>query len=139
MTNELIDTSNDEEIFPTLVQEKIEKLFEIRSFFLKGEFYSMAIFSQTSSQTQLDFRNYDFEKPNRTIPFKIPTKIEKKLARLFKILNLNSGSLDMIYTSDNKFKFLEINPVGQFGMVSFPCNYYLEELLMQKLTNEKYK
>jgi ATP-GRASP peptide maturase of grasp-with-spasm system len=136
LTTDFINKQEDEEVFPTLVQEKIEKIFEVRSFFLKGEFYSMAIFSQASQQTQLDFRNYDFEKPNRTVPFKIPAALEKKLAKLFKILNLNSGSVDLIFTSDHKFKFLEINPVGQFGMVSFPCNYYLEERLMQHLTNE---
>ena len=129
----------EEEMFPTLVQEKIEKLFEIRSFYLRGTFYSMAIFSQSSLQTQLDFRNYDFEKPNRTIPFNIPKKIEMKLAKLFKNLNLDSGSVDMIFTNNNKFKFLEINPVGQFGMVSFPCNYYLDEIIMQHLTDERYK
>ena len=134
--DDLILDLREEEIFPTLVQEKIEKLFEIRSFFLKGKFFSMAIFSQASLQTQLDFRDYDIEKPNRTIPFQIPPKIEKKLARLFKSLNLNSGSVDMIYTEGNQFKFLEINPVGQFGMVSFPCNYYLEELLTQELIHE---
>jgi ATP-GRASP peptide maturase of grasp-with-spasm system len=139
LTDTFLESINDEDIFPTMVQEKIEKLFEIRSFFLKDTFYSMAIFSQMSAQTVLDFRDYDLDKPNRTVPFNLPLKIEERLKRLFKALNLDSGSIDMIYTIDNKFKFLEINPVGQFGMVSFPCNYYLEELLMQKLTHERTK
>jgi ATP-GRASP peptide maturase of grasp-with-spasm system len=122
-----------EDIYPTLVQEKIDKLFEIRSFFLQGKFYSMAIFSQESEKTQLDFRNYNYENPNRTIPFKLPLKIERKLNSLFKKLNLNSGSIDMIYNNNGEYIFLEINPVGQFGMVSFPCNYYLEKLMMEAL------
>jgi D-alanine-D-alanine ligase-like ATP-grasp enzyme len=42
-------------------------------------------------------------------------------------LKLNTGSIDMIYTNDSKFIFLEVNPVGQFGMVSKPCNYNLEK------------
>lgn len=29
----------------------------------------------------------------------------------------------------NNFYFLEINPVGQFGMVSGPCNYKIEKLI----------
>jgi hypothetical protein len=35
--------------------------------------------------------------------------------------------------------FLEINPVGQFGMVSHPCNYYLEKRIAQNLINSKYE
>jgi ATP-GRASP peptide maturase of grasp-with-spasm system len=138
ITNTLINNL-EPEFFPTLVQESIDKLFEIRSFYLKGNFYSMAIFSQFSAKTQLDFRNYDFKKPNRTVPFKIPFKLEKKLKKLFTTLDINSGSFDMIFTKDKKYKFLEINPVGQFGMTSLPCNYYLEEIIMQKLINGRYK
>jgi hypothetical protein len=29
--------------------------------------------------------------------------------------------------------FLEVNPAGQFGMVSTPCNYYLEEKIAEVL------
>jgi ATP-GRASP peptide maturase of grasp-with-spasm system len=123
------------EIYPSLIQEKIEKKIEIRSFYLNNKFYSMAIFSQDSSKTQLDFRNYNFEKPNRTVPFKIPGPVEKKLKQLFKTLCLNSGSVDLIYTIDHQYVFLEINPVGQFGMVSIPCNYYLEKIIMKTLAN----
>lgn len=41
-------------------------------------------------------------------------------------LDLNCGSIDMILGNDGLYYFLEVNPVGQFGMVSGPCNYYLE-------------
>ncbi|MCW3071897.1 MAG: hypothetical protein JWO44_1787 [Bacteroidetes bacterium] len=129
----------DHEIFPTLVQKKIQKLFEVRSFFLNGKFYSMAIFSQASDKTLSDFRNYDQESPNRTIPFQLPSELEEKLKQLFKELGLNSGSLDLIYTVDDEYVFLEINPVGQFSMVSYPCNYYLEKLIMETLTNGRCK
>jgi ATP-GRASP peptide maturase of grasp-with-spasm system len=125
----------EEKFYPSLVQEKINKLFEIRSFFLKDRFYSMAIYSQASSKTEIDFRNYNFESPNRKVPFTLPAHIIKKLKKLFKLLNLNSGSVDLIYTTDNEYKFLEINPVGQFGMVSLPCNYHLEHLIAETLIN----
>jgi ATP-GRASP peptide maturase of grasp-with-spasm system len=116
-----------EDIFsPSFFQECIEKEFEIRSFLLNGNFYSMAIFSQESEKTSIDFRNYDTDKPNRRIPYNLPYDIETKLKVLFNSLNLNSGSADLIYSRDGRYHFLEINPVGQFGMVSYPCNYYLE-------------
>lgn len=124
--------------FPTLIQEKIKKMFEIRTFFLIDKFYSMAIFSQESQETQTDFRNYNYSNPNRNVPFKLTEEIETKLRQLFKLLNLNSGSVDMIYSHDNKFVFLEINPIGQFGMVSYPCNYHLEKKIAMELVYGKH-
>ena len=53
--------------------------------------------------------------------------MEKKLTLLMKKMNLNCGSIDMIKSKEGEYVFLEINSVGQFGMVSRPCNYYLEE------------
>lgn len=126
----LLDKSNLEKIpnkfSPSLIQERIIKEVEIRSFYLNGKFYSMAIFSQNNIKTQVDFRHYDSDLPNRCVPFQLPKTIENKLAKLFKVIDLNTGSIDLIKTHQNDYVFLEINPVGQFGMVSYPCNYNLE-------------
>lgn len=108
-------------------QEKIEKEFEIRSFYLDSEFFSMAIFSQCDPQTMSDFRNYNTSKPNRTVPYKLPKEIETKLDRLMQLSQLRMGSIDLIKSTDGNYYFLEVNPVGQFGMTSFPCNYNLEK------------
>jgi ATP-GRASP peptide maturase of grasp-with-spasm system len=121
--------------FPSLFQEYIEKEVEIRSFFLEDRFYSMAIFSQLDSQTNIDFRNYNDLNPNRTVPFNLPISVEKKLNTLMSELKLNTGSLDLILTPKGDFYLLEINPTGQFGMVSFPCNYYLEKKIALNLIN----
>ena len=87
----------------------------------------MAIFSQMDEMTKVDFRNYNREKPNRCLPFKLPEEIKCKLVQFNKIMNLDTGSIDMIVTPDNKFYFIEVNPIGQFGWVSKNCNYRLEE------------
>ncbi|WP_440135083.1 grasp-with-spasm system ATP-grasp peptide maturase [Chitinophaga sancti] len=113
--------------FPSLVQEQVEKAFEIRIFYLDGQCYAMAIFSQSNTQTQVDFRKYDKKHPNRNVPYTLPPEIISSLHTLMQSLDLNCGSIDMIKSPEGKYYFLEINPVGQFGMVSFPCNYFLEE------------
>ncbi len=130
----------EDSFYPTLVQEEIKKEFEIRSFYLEGDFYSMAIFSQNDEQTSLDFRHYNFDKPNRTVTFQIPKLIENKLESLMKKLQINCGSIDLIKDINGNYVFLEVNPLGQLGMVSSPCNYFLEEKIAQhliNLTNEK--
>ena len=118
---------------PTLFQEYIEKEIEIRTFYLKGKFYSMAIFSQNNNKTKVDFRVYCYDKPNRNIPFNLPKTLEKKLTQLMNRLEFESGSIDLIYSKNKEFYFLEVNPIGQFGMVSVPCNYLLEKELAKHL------
>jgi glutathione synthase/RimK-type ligase-like ATP-grasp enzyme len=86
----------------------------------------MAIFSQSNEKTKIDFRNYDLQKPNRTVPYNLPKEIILKLKKLTKALALRTGSIDLIKAKDGQYYFLEVNPVGQFGMVSRPCNYNIE-------------
>ncbi len=123
----------DSIFYPSLFQELIEKKYEIRAFYLNGVFYSMAIFSQRREDAKIDFRNYSFSDPDRMVPFKLPINTEKKLRKLIKSIGLTSCSVDLIQSINNELVFLEINPVGQFGMVSYPCNYYLEKKLATQL------
>ncbi|MEM6719988.1 MAG: grasp-with-spasm system ATP-grasp peptide maturase [Bacteroidota bacterium] len=119
----------------SLFQNLVEKQFEIRTFFLIDTFYSMAIFSQNDEQTKIDFRNYNLKSPNRCVPFTLPKPLETKLRKLLKIYQLNSASLDIIYTKEDEYSFLEINPIGQYDMVSKPCNYYLDAEIAKYLTS----
>jgi ATP-GRASP peptide maturase of grasp-with-spasm system len=123
--------------FPSYIQDYIEKKYEIRIFFLKNKFWSMAIFSQNDPTTDVDFRNYNRQKPNRTVPFSLPIDIQEKIKKLMRKLNLNSGSIDMIVSPNLEFYFLEVNPVGQFGMVSNPCNYNLHKIIALNLINDE--
>jgi ATP-GRASP peptide maturase of grasp-with-spasm system len=117
----------------SMIQTEVEKKFEIRSFFFNNTFYSSAIFSQQNSKTELDFRNYDTENPNRVVPYKLPSQLEAKLIKLSRVLNLKSGSFDIAYTNDNKYILFEVNPVGQFEQVSFPCNYQIHQQIAKFL------
>lgn len=118
---------------PSLIQENIEKEYEVRTFYLCGKLYSMAIFSQDDDLTKVDFRNYNRECPNRNVPYQLPDSVEKKIDLLMQEIGLNCGSLDLIKSTDGEYYFLEVNPVGQFGMVDFPCNYGLHEKVALEL------
>lgn len=127
----LIDIPNI--FFPSLIQQEIEKEYEIRSFYINGKFYSSAIFSQADKQTAIDFRNYNYKKPNRLVPYKLPLEIEIKLDKLCKTCDINTGSFDLIFSKTGEYYFLEINQSGQFGMVSKPCNYNLEKIIAKNI------
>ena len=119
--------------FPTLFQELIEKKYEIRIFYLNGKCFSNAIFSQLNEKTSIDFRIKPNGVPNRRVPFKLPEATRLKVVRLMETLNLDCGSIDLIATPDGDYVFLEINPVGQFGMTSFCGNYHLEKEIAEYL------
>lgn len=117
----------DENFAPILVQEQIDKEIEIRVFFFDKYFYAMAIFSQNDEKTMLDYRNYNRGKPNRCVPFNLPKEIIDKLNRFSRLINIKTGSIDIILSKDGEFVFLEINPMGQLDWVSKNCNYYIEK------------
>jgi ATP-GRASP peptide maturase of grasp-with-spasm system len=123
--------------FPTLFQEKIEKQYEIRAFYLDGHYYAMAIFSQKDEKTAVDFRNYNVNYPNRTTPYLLPDEITAKLDKLVALLGMTTGSFDLIKDKQGDYVFLEINPIGQFGMTSKPCNYFLEEKIATYLMDHE--
>ena len=117
---------------PTHFQEYIEKEFEIRSFILNDQLFSMAIFSQQNEKTKIDFRNYDADLPNRNVPFHLPPSIEKKLTDCCRRIGMNCGSIDILY-QNGCYYFLEINPVGQVQWLSHNCNYPVEKKLAHTL------
>ena len=113
--------------FPCCCQAYIEKEYELRVFYFFGKCYAMAIFSQLNTQTAIDFRHYDDDTPNRAVPYSLPESLTKKIKVFMQSVDLQTGSLDLIRTKTGAYVFLEVNPIGQFGMVSMPCNYFLEK------------
>ena len=130
------ERDSDSHFFPSLFQEKLEKQYELRIFFLNDEFFTACIFSQSDAQTSVDFRKYNRKKPNRVVPFQLPEDIAIKLRKLMYTFSHKTASVDMVVTRDNEYVFLEINPVGQFGMVSYPCNYHIEKKIATYLSHE---
>lgn len=135
-TNELSDALIDslpDSFFPSLFQKKVHKDYELRILYVENKFFPVAIFSQTNNKTTVDFRHYDSNKPNRNIPYLLPLFLEKKLRLLMEKCELNTGSIDIIKGKDNKFYFLEVNHCGQFGGVTYRCNYHAEKYIAESL------
>jgi hypothetical protein len=122
--------------FPSLIQKYVEKEIEVRVFFVRDFLYSMAIFSQNDEKTKIDYRNYNTINENRCVPFILPNQIKSKLIRFFKLLNMNTGSIDLILTPNGEYFFLEINPMGQYDWLSKNCNYYIEKDIAEMLINK---
>jgi glutathione synthase/RimK-type ligase-like ATP-grasp enzyme len=122
-----------EALFPSLVQARVPKSWELRVFYLDGECWPMAIFSQADARTAVDFREYNHDRPNRTVPYRLPAEVEAAVRRFMEAAGLETGSLDLVRTPDGRHVFLEVNPVGQLGMVAEPCNYPLYRRIAEHL------
>lgn len=123
----VVPQHEENSFFPTFFQDKIDKEFEVRTFYLHGNTWSTAIISQNDKQTTIDHRKYNESKPNRNVPYALPSDVDQKLKCLFQLLDVNSGSADLIKGKDGNFYFLEINPLGQFLGLSTICNYSLDK------------
>ena len=121
--------------FPSLFQPEIKKKYEVRTFFLKDKFSSIAILSQGDPQTKTDFRMYNYKHPNRNVPYTLPDREKEQMIMLMQCLKLDCGSIDFLVDQSNELLFLEVNPVGQFGMVSKVNNDPIEMNLCQHLMN----
>lgn len=126
-----------ETFYPSLLQEEIEKVYEVRVFYLKGKCYAMAIFSQKNDKTQLDYRYYDDKVSNRNVPYQLESSMEEKIDSFMQSKKLNCGSIDLMVNKNGEYYFLEVNPVGQFGWLSSNCNYYIEKDIASILSNEQ--
>ena len=130
-----------ETFFPSMVQQELKKDYEVRMLYLLGEIYCMAIISQDNKQTEVDYRKYDTEIPNRFIPCEVDDETKRNVSKFMKSMDLNIGSLDFIRGLDGKLYFLEVNQMGQLGMVDNPCNNgihrHIAELLIRMDRDEK--
>lgn len=140
LTTNLLTKENLEDIpdffVPSIVQAYQEKTFELRIFYLAGQFYAIAIFSQKQKGTMIDFRVMDDrEAPSRMTAFELPDDIKEKLHLLMQSIRLNTGSIDMIYTHSGEYVFLEVNPTGQYGWLDTTGNYHIDKQIALFLKN----
>lgn len=63
---------------PSFIQNTIAKRYKIRVFYLDSKMYAMVIFLQKDKKTRTNFRNYNNEKPNRSAPFLLLSKLKKQ-------------------------------------------------------------
>lgn len=137
LTNEINYKDIADNFSISFFQEKINKKYEIRIFYFNEDVFCKAIFSQADHKTKLDYRNYNYKKPNRETPFVLTQELKTKIISLMKTINLNIGTIDIIMNTNNEFVFLEINPVGQFTDMSYSCNYQLEKKIAEYLINHE--
>lgn len=129
---ELIENLSDT-FFPTIFQEMIVKRHEYRIIYFNERCYATAILSQENSLTILDSRINNDSVESKIVAVKLDANIEFKITHLMKNLNLPIGSIDLLHSIDDKYYFLEVNPVGQIGGYSERCLLNFEKDVVEEL------
>ena len=124
ITNEHIQNRKGT-FFPSLIQEKIQRKYEIRIFFIKTRLFPMAIFND--NRNAIDIREYNSANNIRYVPYVLNNSIKNKIMDFINRAGLSTGSIDIIVTPQNEFYFLEVNPCGQYDYLNKYCNYYIEK------------
>src|SRR5690606_17083390 len=96
-------------------QKLIEKKHEYRILYFNKKCYSALILSQEQELTKIDSRLQDEDAEARLVPVDISEKLSHTIIQFMEKLNLNTGCLDFLHGLDDKYYFLEVNPVGQIG------------------------
>ena len=119
--------------FPIAFQERIVKEFEVRTFYFLGKTYSVAYF-QPNKNAKVDVRE---ERSHQRIePYNLPENITIKLQNLMSSLNLEIGAIDFLVDKEGTHFFLEVNPNGNFRVVSEIGEYSLEKIIANHLISK---
>ena len=123
---------------PMTFQEKVPKALELRITIVGHQVFTAAVDSQ-----RLDGAAYDWRKEGRALvkvwkPYDLPETVEKKLLKLMAYFDLNYGAIDIIVTPDDRYVFLEVNPVGEFfWMELFPPNFPISQAVAKILLSSQ--
>ncbi len=136
VTDEDLDNLEGLQFCPMTFQENIPKALELRITIVGKQIFTAAIDSQ-----QLDGAIYDWRKEGKALyrqwqSYDLPQIIEKQLFELMKYFGLNYGAIDMIVTPDQRYIFLEINPVGEFFWLElYPPHFPISQAIAEMLLN----
>lgn len=121
---------------PVIVQNYIEKQYEVRYTFVNGEHFVCKIESQLSDKSKIDFRRYDFAN-TPYVAIEAPERIKNMVSVFMSKLKLNYGALDFIVDHNGNWHFLEINPVGQYGWIEHLTGLSITDAILRFLQKKR--
>ncbi len=117
---------------PSLFQEYIDKDFEIRIIANDKIATGIAIHSQDSEVSKVDYRRYDLDNV-RYNHVELPDNVKDFCSSMLTHYGLHFGAFDFIYSKDRKYFFLELNPNGQWLWLEEQSGYNLTKEVADNL------
>lgn len=127
ITIEDLEYLTDTQYSPSIFQEKIEKIADIRCTVIGKKMFCARIEPQKKDHDALDWRDNNPEHLNYSVYY-LPERIERLCIQLVEKLNLQFGAIDLALCQNGQHIFLEINPNGQWA--------WLEQILDLPISQE---
>ncbi|MBP5976192.1 MvdC family ATP-grasp ribosomal peptide maturase [Brasilonema sp. CT11] len=120
---------------PMVFQEQIPKQSELRVVYVNGNVFVGALNADVYSAAKVDWR-----KPGVDVGawqhHELPDEVVRRLKTFMGRFGLLFGALDFIVTPSGEYVFLEVNPVGEWGMLErdldLPISGAIADALLQK-------
>ncbi|KYC42740.1 MvdC family ATP-grasp ribosomal peptide maturase [Scytonema hofmannii PCC 7110] len=123
---------------PMVFQEQIPKQWELRVVYVNGNVFVGALDASVCPASQVDWRI-----PGAEIVswqhHQIPDEVVRRLKTFMARFGLLFGAFDFILTPSGEYVFLEINPIGEWGMLErdldLPISHAIADTLLQRKDN----
>ena len=132
---DFIDKINHYAKVPMIFQEKIKKKFDIRVTVIGDTVYPTAIYSQEHEETKTDWRVWD-KYPDINLKhskFDLPHRIVHLCLKITQEFNLRFSAIDLVYSVDDKYYFLEMNPNGQWAWIEEKVGFPIRDSIIDCL------
>ena len=132
VTEKHLKNANLVSTHPCLFQEYIDKNFEIRIISTDGGSTGIAIHSQDSEISKVDYRRYDL----KNVKYRhvdLPKSVKTFCSNMLTHYGLHFGAFDFIYSKDGRYFFLELNPNGQWLWLQEQSGYDLTKEVAENL------
>jgi len=120
---------------PMTFQEKIPKALELRTTIVGKRVLTAAVDSQALDKARYDWRKQGIALLDACEAYTLPEDVKEKLLKLMAEFRLNYGAIDIILTPDNRYVFLEVNPVGEFFWLERHPELPISKAIAQVLQN----
>lgn len=121
---------------PTLLQEEVEKLTEIRVTVVGKQVFAAAIAPISMQELGVDIREGDMaELPHAE--YLLPSEVQQKILRMMDSLSLQFCTMDLVKTTARDYVFLDLNPCGQYGWTESMTTMQINQAIANWLTNDQ--
>lgn len=117
---------------PMVFQEQIPKHLELRVVYVNGNVFVGALDASVYAASTVDWRRPGVEAGSWQF-HELPDEVVRRLKAFMARFGLVFGALDFILTPSGEYVFLEINPIGEWGMLERDLNLPISSAIADAL------
>ncbi len=126
---EYIEKIDEFDVVPSILQEYIEKEYELRVTVIDRKVFAAKVHSQSDQETIIDWRR----KKLTFTTYNLPNELQNLCVIMLEKLGISFGAFDFIKTPDGDYYFLEVNPNGQWAWIEIETGLKISDEIINFL------